>query len=159
MGHQMENGETQRTSGTQKQRGESHFQKQKDFCPPWFPESKPQHRPAGSGGWAEGVSGSVLWRLSAGTFPTSASARLRTHPSAQLAPSQQGVLTCADKKNLLTCRKLGIFRFREKTLKNLSPQPVFPFPLSLLSPPLDEFSSLAVPSLRFFRIYFANLGI
>lgn len=107
-----------------------------------------------------GVSGTVLWRFSAGTFPTPASVSLRTHPSAHLGSFSAGrSCMCWQKKNLLTCRRLVIFRFREKTLTNLSPQPVFPFPSSLLSPPLDSFGSLAIPSLRLFRIHFANSGI
>ena len=57
------------------------------------------------------------------------------NPSARLGSFSAGRSRMCWQKNLLTCRRLVIFRFREKTLKNLSPQPVFPFPPSLLSPP------------------------
>lgn len=63
------------------------------------------------------------------------------------------------KKNLLTCRRLVIFRFCEKTLTNLFSQPVFAFSSSLPRPPLDGLGALALPPLRLFRICFANLGI
>lgn len=139
LGHQVGNGETQRTGRIWKQREESHFQKQKDLCPLWFSDNKIQSAPGifNPAPLTAGVSGLVLWRLSAGTFPTSASASLRTHPSAHLGSFSAGRSRMCWQKNLLTCRRLVIFRFREKTLTNLSPQPVFPFPPSLWSPPSD----------------------
>lgn len=150
-----------------KQRQEYHFKKQKDLFLSMFSGSSPQASGAefnrallsGARGGG-GVPGPVLWRLSAGTFPSPASVSLRTHPSAHLGSASAGCsCMCWQKKNLLTCRRLVIFRFCEKTLTNLFSQPVFAFSSSLLSPPLGWFGSLALPSLRLFRIRFANLGI
>ena len=119
--------ETRRSLSTLVPREEDHGAPRVVFNPAWLTAGV---------GW-RGFLGLSFGGCQQGLFQLQRLWVCELNPSARLGSFSAGRSRMCWQKNLLTCRRLVIFRFREKTLKNLSPQPVFPFPPSLLSPPSD----------------------